>query len=159
MSCQVWKFGWPRGRPCSGPRGGLATELPVVTRHGPVGLLHVDAHTDTADKALGEKVYHGTPFRRCVDEGLLDCERVVQVGIRGSATTLDPYRYSRSQVTKCISLPSRAPGLQSAFLSGARSVAGVDSTGALMTMFRKLGGGGQVCLQRTAWRREGVVSW
>ncbi|XP_059547158.1 guanidino acid hydrolase, mitochondrial isoform X1 [Myotis daubentonii] len=69
----------------------------MAKKHGPVGLLHVDAHTDTADKALGEKIYHGTPFRRCVEEKLLDCKRVVQIGIRGSSTTVDPYRYSRNQ--------------------------------------------------------------
>ncbi|XP_053432808.1 agmatinase, mitochondrial isoform X1 [Nycticebus coucang] len=69
----------------------------IAKKHGPVGLLHVDAHTDTADKGLGEKLYHGTPFRRCVEEGLLDCERVVQIGIRGSSMTLDPYRFNRSQ--------------------------------------------------------------
>lgn len=78
---------------------------PAVTRHGPVGLLHVDAHTDTNDKALGEKIYHGTPFRRCVEEKLLDCKRVVQIGIRGSSMTLDPYRYSRNQVTGCVPCP------------------------------------------------------
>uniref|UniRef100_A0A8D1F0B1 Guanidino acid hydrolase, mitochondrial n=1 Tax=Sus scrofa TaxID=9823 RepID=A0A8D1F0B1_PIG len=66
-------------------------------KHGPVGLVHVDAHMDTADKALGEKLYHGSPFRRCVEEGLLDCKRVVQIGIRGSSLTLDTYSYSRSQ--------------------------------------------------------------
>lgn len=64
-----------------------------------MGLVHVDAHMDTADKALGEKLYHGSPFRRCVEEGLLDCKRVVQIGIRGSSLTLDTYSYSRSQVT------------------------------------------------------------
>ncbi|KAM9242638.1 guanidino acid hydrolase, mitochondrial [Dugong dugon] len=69
----------------------------MAEKHGPVGLLHVDAHTDTADKVLGEKLYHGSPFRRCVDEGLLDCKRVVQVGIRGSSMTLDPYRYNWNQ--------------------------------------------------------------
>ncbi|XP_019367435.1 PREDICTED: agmatinase, mitochondrial [Gavialis gangeticus] len=69
----------------------------VSEKHGPVGLVHVDAHTDTGDKALGEKIYHGTPFRRCVDEGLLDCKRVVQIGIRGSSYTPDPYKYSRDQ--------------------------------------------------------------
>ncbi|KFO20748.1 Agmatinase, mitochondrial, partial [Fukomys damarensis] len=69
----------------------------MAEKHGPVGLLHVDAHTDTADKALGQKLYHGSPFRRAVDEGLLDCRRVVQIGVRGSAATLDPHRYSRSQ--------------------------------------------------------------
>ena len=70
-----------------------------------MGLLHVDAHMDTADKALGEKIYHGSTFRRCVDEGLLDCKRVVQIGIRGSSMTLDPCRYSRSQVTDGTPLP------------------------------------------------------
>ncbi|XP_036603146.1 agmatinase, mitochondrial [Trichosurus vulpecula] len=69
----------------------------LAEKHGPVGLLHVDAHTDTADKALGEKLYHGTPFRRCVEEGLLDCKRVVQIGIRGSSMTLNPYKYNRDQ--------------------------------------------------------------
>ncbi|CAM5105578.1 unnamed protein product [Natator depressus] len=69
----------------------------VAEKHGPVGLVHVDAHTDTGDTALGEKIYHGTPFRRCVDEGLLDCKRVVQIGIRGSSYTPDPYKYCWDQ--------------------------------------------------------------
>ncbi|XP_074831993.1 agmatinase, mitochondrial-like isoform X2 [Carettochelys insculpta] len=69
----------------------------VVEKHGPVGLVHVDAHTDTGDEALGEKICHGTPFRRCVDEGLLDCKRVVQIGIRGSSYTLDPFRYNQDK--------------------------------------------------------------
>ncbi|XP_017687449.1 PREDICTED: agmatinase, mitochondrial [Lepidothrix coronata] len=70
----------------------------LAAKHGPVGLVHVDAHTDTGDVALGEKIYHGTPFRRCVEEGLLDCGRVVQIGIRGSSYDPDPYEYSRQQV-------------------------------------------------------------
>ncbi|XP_063798230.1 agmatinase, mitochondrial-like [Pseudophryne corroboree] len=69
----------------------------VAEKHGPVGLIHVDAHTDTGDSALGEKIYHGTPFRRCVDEGLLDCKRVVQIGIRGSAYSAEPYQFCRDQ--------------------------------------------------------------
>ncbi|XP_074074474.1 guanidino acid hydrolase, mitochondrial [Macrotis lagotis] len=69
----------------------------LAEKHGPVALLHIDAHTDTADEALGEKLYHGTPFRRCVEEGLLDCKRVVQIGIRGSVTTVNPYKYNRDQ--------------------------------------------------------------
>ncbi|XP_075696618.1 agmatinase, mitochondrial-like [Rhinoderma darwinii] len=69
----------------------------VAEKHGPVGLIHVDAHTDTGDQALGEKIHHGTPFRRCVDEGLLDCTRVVQIGIRGSSYSPDPYKFCREQ--------------------------------------------------------------
>ncbi|XP_015283409.1 PREDICTED: agmatinase, mitochondrial [Gekko japonicus] len=69
----------------------------VAEKHGPVGLVHVDAHTDTGDQALGEKIYHGTPFRRCMEEGLLDCKRVAQIGIRGSSYTRDPYKYCWDQ--------------------------------------------------------------
>lgn len=68
-------------------------------RHGPVGLVHVDAHTDTGDRVLGERICHGTPFRRCVEEGLLDCQRVVQIGIRGSSYSPDPYKFCWDQVS------------------------------------------------------------
>lgn len=63
-----------------------------------MGLVHVDAHTDTGDTALGERIYHGSPFRRCVEEGLLDCGRVVQIGIRGSSYDPDPNKYCQEQV-------------------------------------------------------------
>ncbi|KAF5897288.1 agmatinase, mitochondrial, partial [Clarias magur] len=69
----------------------------IAERYGPVGLVHVDAHADTGDMSLGEKITHGTPFRRCVEEGLLDCKRVVQIGLRGSAYTPDAYAWSREQ--------------------------------------------------------------
>lgn len=70
----------------------------LSARHGPVGLIHVDAHADTSDMALGEKIGHGTPFRRCVEEGLLDCKRVVQIGLRGTGYAPDSYEWSREQV-------------------------------------------------------------
>ncbi|XP_072553125.1 guanidino acid hydrolase, mitochondrial [Salminus brasiliensis] len=69
----------------------------VAERHGPVGLVHVDAHADTGDMSLGEKIGHGTPFRRCVEEGLLDCKRVVQIGLRGTGYSPDYYAWSRAQ--------------------------------------------------------------
>jgi guanidinopropionase len=52
---------------------------------GPVGMVHFDAHTDTLDRYFGESKYtHGTPFRRAIEEGLLDPKRTVQIGIRGA---------------------------------------------------------------------------
>ncbi|GCC29062.1 guanidino acid hydrolase, mitochondrial [Chiloscyllium punctatum] len=69
----------------------------VAEKYGPVGLVHVDAHADTSDIVLGEKICHGTPFRRCVDEGLLDCKRVVQIGLRGSTYEPDGYLWSKEQ--------------------------------------------------------------
>jgi len=69
----------------------------LARKHGPVGLVHVDAHTDINDTMFGEKIAHGTPFRRCVEEGLLDTERVVQIGVRGTGYAADDFDWSREQ--------------------------------------------------------------
>ncbi|MBO2530922.1 MULTISPECIES: agmatinase [Thermobifida] len=55
----------------------------VHRMHGPVALLHFDAHLDTWDTYFGEPYTHGTPFRRAVEEGILDTEALTHVGIRG----------------------------------------------------------------------------
>lgn len=55
----------------------------VARRHGPVALLHFDAHLDTWDTYFGEPYTHGTPFRRAVEEGLLDTAALTHVGTRG----------------------------------------------------------------------------
>ena len=65
--------------------------------HGPVGLVHIDAHTDINDEMFGERITHGTPFRRAVEEGLLDCDRVVQIGVRGTGYAADDFDWSRDQ--------------------------------------------------------------
>ena len=69
----------------------------MAKKHGPVGLVHVDAHTDINDTMFGEKIAHGTPFRRAVEEGLLDPERVVQIGMRGTGYAADDFDWSREQ--------------------------------------------------------------
>lgn len=75
--------------------------LPILRalkkKHGPVGLVHVDAHADINDHMFGEKIAHGTPFRRAMEEGLLDGERVVQIGLRGTGYSPDEYQWSRDQ--------------------------------------------------------------
>jgi agmatinase len=55
----------------------------VARKHGPVGLVQFDAHIDTWDEYFGGKYFHGTPFRRAIEEGLIARGRFVQVGIRG----------------------------------------------------------------------------
>ncbi|WP_182884933.1 agmatinase [Microbispora sp. H10885] len=55
----------------------------AARRHGPVALLHFDAHLDTWDTYFGAEYTHGTPFRRAVEEGILDTEAVSHVGTRG----------------------------------------------------------------------------
>jgi guanidinopropionase len=59
--------------------------LQAIARGGPVGLIHFDAHSDTWDSYFGGSRYtHGTPFRRAVERNLIDPNRVIQIGIRGS---------------------------------------------------------------------------
>lgn len=71
--------------------GDHLTSLPVLralAKTGPVGMIHFDSHTDLfMDYFGGARYTHGTPFRRAIEEGLLDPKRVVQIGIRG--TTYD----------------------------------------------------------------------
>ncbi|MGW0809767.1 agmatinase [Nonomuraea sp. NPDC002799] len=56
----------------------------AAKKHGPVALVHFDAHLDTWDTYFGAEYTHGTPFRRAVEEGILDTEALSHVGIRGS---------------------------------------------------------------------------
>jgi agmatinase len=55
----------------------------TARHHGPVAVLHFDAHLDTWDTYFGEPYTHGTPFRRAAEEGLIDTDRSLHVGIRG----------------------------------------------------------------------------
>jgi agmatinase len=55
----------------------------VAAKHGPVGLIHFDAHTDTASRLFGSELSHGTPMYRLVEAGLVDPARYVQIGLRG----------------------------------------------------------------------------
>jgi len=68
--------------------GDHLSSLPVlraVAKDGPVGMVHFDSHTDLFHSYFGGTMYtHGTPFRRAVEEGLLDPRKVVQIGIRGT---------------------------------------------------------------------------
>ena len=69
----------------------------IAHRHGPVALVHVDAHADINDEMFGEAVTHGTPFRRAVEEGLLACDKVWQIGLRGSGYAADDFDWPRAQ--------------------------------------------------------------
>jgi guanidinobutyrase len=69
----------------------------IAKKHGPVGLIHVDAHSDINDEMFGEKIAHGTVFRRAAEEGLLDSKRVIQIGMRGSGYTAEDFDWSRKQ--------------------------------------------------------------
>jgi agmatinase len=55
----------------------------VAGRHGPVGLIHLDTHTDTGTEVFGVERSHGTPMYRLVEQGHVDPGRYVQIGLRG----------------------------------------------------------------------------
>ena len=69
----------------------------LAARHGPVALVHVDAHADVNADMFGERIAHGTPFRRAVEENLLDCHKVFQIGLRGSGYAADDFDWPRQQ--------------------------------------------------------------
>ena len=69
----------------------------VANKHGPVALVHVDAHADVNDEMFGEAVAHGTPFRRAVEEGLLACDKVWQIGLRGTGYNAGDFDWPRQQ--------------------------------------------------------------
>jgi len=70
--------------------GDHSITLPImraIAADFPVGLVHIDAHTDCCNEEMNSKYSHGTPFRRAVEEGLLDPRRTIQIGIRGAANS------------------------------------------------------------------------
>ena len=69
----------------------------VAAKHGPVALVHVDAHADVNDDMFGERIAHGTPFRRAVEENLLACDKVFQIGLRGTGYASDDFDWPRAQ--------------------------------------------------------------
>ncbi len=71
--------------------------LRALAQDRTLGLIHFDAHSDTNDRYFGDNPYtHGTPFRRAVEEGLLDPARMTQIGIRGSIYDPSDYDFARA---------------------------------------------------------------
>jgi guanidinopropionase len=66
----------------------------AIAAGGPIGMVHIDAHTDTWGDLFGSKFTHGAPFRLAVEQGLLDPKRTIQIGIRGGQNLLDGVNFS-----------------------------------------------------------------
>ncbi len=75
--------------------------LPILRsihrKHGPVALIHVDAHADVNAHHFGEPVTHGTTFRRAIEEGLVITERSAQIGLRATGWSAEEFDWPRSQ--------------------------------------------------------------
>jgi guanidinopropionase len=108
--------------------GDHLTTLPAlraVARSRPVGLIHFDAHSDTNDTYFGDNRYtHGTPFRRAIEEGLLEPKKVVQIGIRGSIYEPGEHRWAKDQGIRIIYIEEFAARGAEAVMAEARSIVG-----------------------------------
>ena len=113
--------------------GDHLVSLPILRalaeKHGTMGMVHFDAHTDTWDGYFGGCKYtHGTPFRRAIEEGLLDPKRIVQIGIRGGLYSEKDDDWGLSQGIRIIRIEEYFElGVQQV-LEIARSVVGHDAT-------------------------------
>jgi guanidinobutyrase len=81
--------------------GDHTVTLPILRslarKHGPVGLVHIDAHADMNDEMFGERITHGTIFRRAIEEGLVEPAKMFQIGLRATGYAADDFDWGRSQ--------------------------------------------------------------
>ncbi len=74
----------------------------VAKKYGPVAVVHIDAHSDINDTQFGEKIAHGTVFRRAIEEGLIEASKMVQIGLRATGYTADDFDWSRQQGVRVV---------------------------------------------------------
>jgi len=74
----------------------------IAAKHGPVALVHVDAHADINDTMFGEKIAHGTIFRRALEEGLVQGDKMFQIGLRTTGYSADDFDWSRRQGARIV---------------------------------------------------------
>ena len=91
-------------------------------------MVHFDAHCDTGDDYLGSKFHHGAPFRRAVEERLLDPKRTIQIGIRGSLNDPDVWKFSHDSGMRVIYMEELYEMGVKAVIAEARQVVGDGPT-------------------------------
>jgi guanidinopropionase len=102
--------------------------LPILRAVGekhPVGMIHFDAHTDLYDKYFGGFKYtHGTPFRRAIEEGVLDPQRTVQIGIRGTMYDAEDITYGEKAGVRIVRIEEAMEKGPKAVMEEARRIVG-----------------------------------
>jgi guanidinopropionase len=106
--------------------------LPVLRALGakkPVGMIHFDAHTDLYDGYFGGFKYtHGTPFKRAIEEGVLDPKRTIQIGLRGSMYDLDDFEYGEKMGVRLVRIEEAMEKGPKAIMAEARHIVGDGET-------------------------------
>jgi guanidinobutyrase len=86
--------------------GDHTISLPILRalarKHGPVAMVHVDAHADINDLMFGERIAHGTIFRRAIEEQLIDPHKMVQIGLRATGYSAEDFEWSRQQGVRVV---------------------------------------------------------
>ena len=111
--------------------GDHAITLPIfraIAAERPLGMVHIDAHTDTWDEFLGSRYMHGTPFRRAVEEGLLDPKRTIQIGIRGAQNSDEGWTFSLESGMRVVFMEEFTELGVAAVIAEARRVVGAGPT-------------------------------
>lgn len=112
--------------------GDHLVSLPVLrglAAEGPVGMIHFDAHTDLFDSYFGGyRMTHGTPFRRAIEEGLLEPEKVVQIGIRGTMYDGEDIEWGRANGVRIITMDEFADRSIGDVMEEARGIVGTTPT-------------------------------
>ena len=99
-----------------------------IAADAPVGMVHIDAHTDTWGEIWGSKFHHGAPFRLAVEDGLLDPKRTIQIGIRGGQNFMDGIEFSKSSGMRVVFIEEFAERGVNAIIEEARRVVGDGPT-------------------------------
>jgi guanidinopropionase len=106
--------------------------LPILRALGarePLGMIHFDAHTDLYDGYFGGFKYtHGTPFRRAIEEGLLDPKRVIQIGLRGSMYDNDDFAFGEKAGVRLVRIEEAMEKGPKAIMAEAREIVGGRET-------------------------------
>ena len=106
--------------------------LPILRALGeskPVGMIHFDAHTDLYDSYFGGFKYtHGTPFRRAIEEGVLDPKRTIQIGLRGSMYDNDDFDFAKKVGIRIVRIEEAVEKGPLVIMAEAREIVGTSET-------------------------------
>ncbi len=100
----------------------------AIAADAPIGMVHIDAHTDTWGEFFGSKFTHGAPFRLAVEDGLLDPKRTIQIGIRGGQNFMDGIEFSLSHGMRVVFMEEFAARGVEQIIEEARRVVGDGPT-------------------------------
>ena len=101
--------------------------LRALAKDRPLGMIHFDAHTDLWDSYFGGyKLTHGTPFRRAVEEGLLDPKRIIQIGIRGSMSDRSDIDFAKANGIRIVRIEELMARGHADVMAEAQALVGAD---------------------------------